>query len=544
MMTPTSDPKMTPTPTGDAEAGYAVGGVADAGDSEADLEADADVDADADADADIEVDADIPCDGPFIGDVCVDCGSTVGAIFIFEESGLDSVCTDDCALTINGSLTVLNTDAATLEGLECVVSVTGSLLIDNNDSLVDVTQLNNLTSVGGDFTVRGNFILPTSFAWDLVDAIEEGNIGGTITIENNGPCGSEPCLNGGTCSDVLGSFECECPEAVGGGLCQHDCRDDDLCTDEYYDSELGCQAPAVICDEPEDLCLTAACIPDRGCVDEVACADDDPCTVDLCAEGPGCASGDLEDGSCYEVVLDNLDFNEAEAACVLLGSHLVTISSEEENTLVRSLVSAGCGEGHTALIGFNDRESEGTFAWTSGEPVTYTNWDTAAGEPVGGHNKVDATWMQADGTWSNHDFDSGGAGCYVCEQAVGTVPLCDTSVETVTSGGHEFTLCDGLLDRDDARVACTGRGDRLAVVPAAGVSTDLQAAVGADGAWVDVSDEAEEGTWVWAEGSPDISFCPEQPSGGEAANCALMTDCGLDDVACGNTNAFLCEALD
>ena len=32
-------------------------------------------------------------------------------------------------------------------------------------------------------------------------------------------CASDPCFNGGTCSDLVNSFVCNCPPGYGGVLC-------------------------------------------------------------------------------------------------------------------------------------------------------------------------------------------------------------------------------------------------------------------------------------------------------------------------------------
>ncbi len=59
-----------------------------------------------------------------------------------------------------------------------------------------------------------------------------------------------------------------------------------------------------------------------------------------------------------------------------LGAHLATINSEAENNFL---------SGAEGWIGFNDLAVEGTFAWVTGEPVTYTNW--FPGEPNNSGNE-------------------------------------------------------------------------------------------------------------------------------------------------------------
>ncbi|HYD02478.1 MAG TPA: GC-type dockerin domain-anchored protein [Phycisphaerales bacterium] len=80
-------------------------------------------------------------------------------------------------------------------------------------------------------------------------------------------------------------------------------------------------------------------------------------------------------------LLEPSSWTEAEARAVELGGHLATVRNDEENLFIFTEVrSAAGGPGFRRLwIGLNDVAEEGTFVWSSGEPVTYTNW--GGGEP-------------------------------------------------------------------------------------------------------------------------------------------------------------------
>jgi hypothetical protein len=73
-------------------------------------------------------------------------------------------------------------------------------------------------------------------------------------------------------------------------------------------------------------------------------------------------------------------WTDAEAGAVSMGGHLATVRNLAENDWLRTTFQPFAADPNASLlIGFTDAAQEGTFVWTSGEPVTFTNW--AAGEP-------------------------------------------------------------------------------------------------------------------------------------------------------------------
>lgn len=63
-------------------------------------------------------------------------------------------------------------------------------------------------------------------------------------------------------------------------------------------------------------------------------------------------------------------------------------------------------------IGLNDIAVEGTFEWSSGDPVVYTNWSSA--EPNGGASSDCVHLKASRGTWADHNCTT--AMRYVCEE--------------------------------------------------------------------------------------------------------------------------------
>lgn len=98
----------------------------------------------------------------------------------------------------------------------------------------------------------------------------------------------------------------------------------------------------------------------------------------------------------YLVTPAKMSWTASEALAVKLGGHLASISSARENQfLVETMLPLKGLTTNPAWMGLFDQGAEGIFSWTSGEPVTYTNWQP--GEPGGGttENYTALNWMKA-----------------------------------------------------------------------------------------------------------------------------------------------------
>lgn len=75
-------------------------------------------------------------------------------------------------------------------------------------------------------------------------------------------------------------------------------------------------------------------------------------------------------------------WTQSEESAVSAGGHLVAINDRAEQEFIAQTFLAGQNRGQTYWIGLTDREVEGSFRWTTDEPVTFTKWNP--GEPSDG----------------------------------------------------------------------------------------------------------------------------------------------------------------
>lgn len=289
----------------------------------------------------------------------------------------------------------------------------------------------------------------------------------TICDDDN-PCTQTWCGQGAVCTSV-----CNCAWTCASDA---DCDNGDACIattcQTVGDGQCGgseCVWEAVICEEPDDPCYTAACESLLGCVDVpddwADCDDGDPYTTDDhclngscygscepdCSNGPGgpaacgpdgcggscgdcpdyhdCEAGACEavcpplcgslpscdapvpyDGHGYYYCKKDRTYNEALQFCANHDAHLVTIKNEAENDAVADLASGAL----RVWIGLDDKGTEGSFLWTTGEPLDYENWafsEPNNGWPLG--NQDCALMTPGNGKWRDDDCNDKAA--TVCE---------------------------------------------------------------------------------------------------------------------------------
>ena len=96
-------------------------------------------------------------------------------------------------------------------------------------------------------------------------------------------------------------------------------------------------------------------------------------------------------GHSYYRSTGSMLWTDAKQACISMGGHLVTLANAAEQTFVFNTWPSG-------WIGFTDEAIEGNFAWVTGEPVTYTNWNP--GEPNNAGNEDYAQFV-GGGKWND-----------------------------------------------------------------------------------------------------------------------------------------------
>jgi hypothetical protein len=93
-------------------------------------------------------------------------------------------------------------------------------------------------------------------------------------------------------------------------------------------------------------------------------------------------------------LLDTATWTDSESEALTMNGHLVTINNQAENDWVLNtflpLVPTTLSSS-VIWIGLNDAAQEGTFVWSSGEPVAFTNW--SPGSPDNYH-------------WGSHGYEN------------------------------------------------------------------------------------------------------------------------------------------
>ncbi|XP_061780277.1 galactose-specific lectin nattectin-like isoform X2 [Nerophis lumbriciformis] len=106
------------------------------------------------------------------------------------------------------------------------------------------------------------------------------------------------------------------------------------------------------------------------------------------------------DNRCFIFKNERVDFITAETTCIILGGNLVSIHSNLENELVRQLIFDVTGRNTRTWIGFTDAVEEGSFIWTDGSVVDFTDWANNRPNNNGNQNCVNINF-RGDDQWND-----------------------------------------------------------------------------------------------------------------------------------------------
>jgi len=108
-----------------------------------------------------------------------------------------------------------------------------------------------------------------------------------------------------------------------------------------------------------------------------------------------------KNGHRYKVFDLNMTWYEAKAYCENLGGHLATITSQEEQDLINTLIKNGSSNFY--WLGATDEIIEGDWRWITGEKWGYTNWDSSQPDNHSGIDGVEENYLtlRSNGRWND-----------------------------------------------------------------------------------------------------------------------------------------------
>jgi cysteine-rich repeat protein len=209
----------------------------------------------------------------------------------------------------------------------------------------------------------------------IFQAPEQCDDGNNVDSDGCSACLLDACGDGTTNNVVQGHpFEvCDDGNNTDGDGCRSDCRGIEACGDNLLDINEQC-------DDNNNI--------DRdGC--EANCTF--VCGVNLSQKASFFNDANLQ---CYELLSDVGDWLTMRDLCISVGGDLASFSDASELAVVLPVAA-----NFSPWIGFSDINLEGTFVWSNGDAVTFTNF--AAGQPDDFNGNEDCVHLLGDGTWND-----------------------------------------------------------------------------------------------------------------------------------------------
>lgn len=239
----------------------------------------------------------------------------------------------------------------------------------------------------------------------------------------------------------------------------------------------------------------------------------------------------VPDASRYRVIDIGMDYPSAKAYCESLGGHLVTITSQEEQSEIEELLKAKEETKINYWIGL-EKNDAGEFVWITGEESEYTNWNSDNPNNIGGDQNAVLLYGQEYGvqySWDdiNESGNCGGSSVYgtgnfgfICEfENVGT-PCC--------IGTSKYQVFDEGVTWNEAKSFCAKLGGHLATIAdeaeQKAIEYNIACKTGKPYLWIG-GQCAEDRVFTWITGEPMdyTNWSGGQPDNdGGSENCLMI----------------------
>jgi len=344
------------------------------------------------------------------------------------------------------------------------------------------------------------------------------------------PINDEPCDDGSVCT--AGDM-CEVGVCVGGPDVL-ECDDDDPCTSDQCHPVDGCVHGPITgasCDDGDvctvgDQCVDGECTSGQ---DELNCDDGNACTEDICEYDDGCWNGLIVSNACLPNIV--VDY-PPRAAGVLRND------ASETTIAVTGTVSSGAGDITSLTLNGTD------------VPVGIDGQFTVNYAPANGGNtlefvatdSMDATNNRVQSFHWSHNF-------LFPEDKTEYGPA-SKCFETTFETGCFHVLEETGISWTAAEAACAAWGGNLTSIHSSEENDFVQElaknSCNQPAFWIGLSDQQEEGTFVWSDGTAveDVFWNSGEPNnaGGDEDFVEMKADGTWNDVGANKAvSCFVCR---
>ena len=211
-------------------------------------------------------------------------------------------------------------------------------------------------------------------------------------------------------------------------------------------------------------------------------------------------------GHYYKAYDISMSWTDAKAYCESLGGHLVTITSQEEQTFIEEAFLTNNPQKTFYLAGGSRSNSNSAWTWVTGESFGYSNWGGDFNEEGEQHNNKTQNYIWIGSysykfpfKWVSHDnynyddsiWNTNKCG-FICEW--------EEETEPIEFNGNYYKVYTIKKTWADAKAFCESLGGHLATITGEEENNFIMTLTGDNYCFLGGTDASSEGSWTWVTG--------------------------------------------